>query len=201
MCKSDVLQLVIKGAKRAQSASSDYDLNKQHAPQTAPKLRKAAILLPFVEAPTGLHVILTKRSGALRHHPGQIAFPGGKIDAIDAGQAKNAALREAQEEIGLAPDNVEILGKLPRHETATGFSIEPILGRVIQDFDPRPEMGEVDEVFTVPFDFLSKPSNYKISTIRWQGSERRFYSIPHGPYYIWGATARILRVLAGGMSA
>lgn len=200
MGKSDALERVIYGAALAGQDSSDFDLNTQYKPLKNMKLREAAVLLPFLDDPAGLRLILTKRSNALRHHPGQIAFPGGKVDAADSG-VQAAALREAEEEIGLARENVEILGTLPSHETVTGFSIKPVIGRVKSNFSPMLEAGEVQEAFTVPFQFLADPENYSVESILWKGERRFFYTIPYGPHYIWGATARILRVLVGGMQA
>jgi 8-oxo-dGTP pyrophosphatase MutT (NUDIX family) len=147
------------------------------------------------DGPGGPRLYLTKRSPALKHHPGQIAFPGGKQDAGDADPTA-AALREAEEEIGLAGDGVAILGTLPPHETVTGFTVTPVLARVTAPFAPVPEPGEVAEVFSVPFAHVADPANYGVEARRWRGRMRRYYAVPWGPYYIWGATARILHGLA-----
>ena len=199
MAKSEALAEVLRGAARCHAGSSDFDLNPENAPLPGAKLRPAAVLLAFEERSDGLHLILTKRAAHLRHHPGQIALPGGKIDPEDAGP-QAAALREAEEEIGLARENVEVLGELPVHETVTGFSIQPVLGRIRATFSPKPEIGEVEEVFSVPFAFLSQPANFVVVSRLWRGAPRYYYTAPYGPYYIWGATARILRGLADGMS-
>lgn len=188
---------IVARARSLHAGSSDYDLNPQFRPTSGRDLRKAAVLLAFMTGPDGLHLILTKRSAALRHHPGQIAFPGGKQDPEDANLAETA-LREAEEEIGLARDNVELLASLPPHETVTGFVVTPVIGRVCTHFRPRPEAGEVDEVFRVPYAFLADPAHYRVQSRLWQGKKRAYYTIPWGPYYIWGATARMLRMLAGG---
>ena len=175
--------------------SSDFDLNPGIRLAPDRPLRPAAVLVPVWLRAERAGLILTKRSSRLKHHPGQIAFPGGKVDATDAGPAA-AALRESHEEIGLPPDRVQILGTLPVHETVTGFAVTPFVGLIRGDFDPVPEAGEVDEVFTVPLAHVLDPARYAIERRRWMGVWRRYYAVPYGPYYIWGATARILRGLA-----
>ncbi len=175
--------------------SSDFDLNPDVILPQSRKLRPAGVLVAFQIDSNGLDLILTKRSSRLKHHPGQIAFPGGKVDAGDT-DVTAAALREADEEIGLSPDNVEVLGTLPCHETVTGFAVTPVIGLVKDKFDPVPEPGEVDEVFAVPFTHVANAAMFSVQYRRWQGRRRHYYTVPFGPYYIWGATARILRGLA-----
>ena len=179
----------------SQGSSSDFDLNPSLKLSQGHVSRPAAVLIALWDRPTGARLILTKRASHLQHHPGQIAFPGGKVDAGDANH-EAAALREAHEEIGLASDQVQIVGRLPVHETVTGFLITPILGHIRDDFKPTPQAGEVDEVFSVPLDHVLNPDNYCIERRQWRGEWRHFYAVPYGPYYIWGATARILRGLA-----
>ena len=178
-------------AARTARPSSDYDLNPGVVLPPGRKLRPAAVLIAVEDGA----VILTKRASHLKHHPGQIALPGGKIDAGDA-DAVAAALREAQEEIGLPPENVALVARLPEHETVTGYTVTPVLARVRAPFVDRPEPGEVDEVFRVPLGFLMTPENYRVERRRWRGTWRSFYVVPWGPYYIWGATARVLKSLA-----
>ncbi len=174
--------------------SSDFDLNPQFRPEGAP-LRPAAVLIAVELAETPL-LYLTKRASSLKHHPGQIAFPGGKLDPEDGDNPVAAALREAHEEIGLPPANVEILGRMPAHETITSFSVTPVLGIIHTPFNPVAEPGEVDEVFCVPLSHVLDRANYGQEYRLWRGQRRGFYVVPYGPYYIWGATARMLRFLA-----
>ncbi|TCP61112.1 8-oxo-dGTP pyrophosphatase MutT (NUDIX family) [Rhodovulum bhavnagarense] len=180
---------------RAGRETSDYDLNPGFRLPEGRVLRDAAVLVPVRPTPRGLRLILTKRSSRLKHHPGQIAFPGGKVDEGDAGPV-DAALREAREEIGLPPDLVEVLGTMPPHETVTGFTVTPVLGHVRDAFTPMPEAGEVDEVFDVPFAHVMTPAHFVVQSRIWRGQRRHYFTVPYGPYYIWGATARILRALA-----
>ena len=141
-------------------------------------------------------LILTKQSSRLKHHPGQIAFPGGKVEQSDCA-ATAAALHEAWEEIGLMPDNVEVLGQLSQYETVTNFLITPVLGRVLGPFVPRPEAGEV---FEVPLHHVTNPAHFIRERRRRRGVWRHYETVPYGPYYIWGATARIMRGLADRMA-
>ncbi len=198
----DSLENVVRVlAGKFSESSSDFDLNpdvRNTWPQAA-KLRPAAVLVPLVETANGLNMILTKRASHLKHHPGQIAFPGGKVDSVDKNQT-DAALREAEEEIGLTRANVDVLGEMPFHETVTSFRVTPVVGRVKSAFDPVPEPGEVEEVFEVPLAYLAEPGNYLIEGRFWGGVRRQYYTIPYGPYYIWGATARILRGFAERLS-
>lgn len=180
------------GLKQGGIASSDFDLNPETVLPAARKLRPAGVLAPIVETADGLNLLLTKRSAALKHHPGQIAFPGGKQDEGDA-DVIAAALREAHEEIGLPRENVEVLGTLPPHETVTSFLVTPVIGLVTAPFEVVPEPGEVDEVFAVPLDHVLDPDNYLIQSRRWRGQTRHYFVVPYGPYYIWGATACMLR--------
>jgi 8-oxo-dGTP pyrophosphatase MutT (NUDIX family) len=177
---------------RAAEPSSDFDLNPGTVLPEGRVLRPAGVLAAIMEAPDGLRLILTKRSSRLKHHPGQIAFPGGKQDEGDT-DVMVAALREAHEEIGLPPSHVEVLGTLPAHETVTGFLVTPIIGHVRRPFEIRPEPGEVAEVFTVPLAHVLDARNFVIEGRRWRGQRRSYFAVPYGPYYIWGATARMLR--------
>lgn len=180
-------------------ASSDYDLNPDIRHPGRP-LRAASVLVPLVERGARLDLILTRRAARLAHHPGQVAFPGGKQDPSDASPLA-AALREADEEIGLDPAGVQILGALDPHETVTFFNVTPFVGLVPPDFRPVSDPAEVAEVFEVPLDFALDPANLQVHRRRWQGQVRAYYAIPYGPHYIWGATARMLKALGDRMRA
>lgn len=195
MSVPDAIAAVGAALGRARQPTSDFDLNPETVLAEGRRLRPAGVLVPLMPGERGARVVLTQRSSALKHHPGQIAFPGGKQEEGDA-DVTAAALREAQEEIGLDPANVEILGYLPTHETVTGFTVTPVVARVLSPYSPVPEEAEVAEVFDVPLDHVLQASRYRIEARYWRGTMRRYYTVPFGPYYIWGATARMLRSLA-----
>ncbi len=156
-------------------------------------IRPAAVLIPIVEHPEPT-VLLTQRSPHLADHAGQISFPGGKIDAIDATPC-DAALREAEEEVGLDRGFVETLGYLPVYGTGFGFRILPTVARVKPGFELRINRSEVDDAFEVPLAFLMDPRNHQLHAKEFRGVERTYYAMPFAERYIWGATAGILRVL------
>lgn len=180
------------------NASSDFDLNPEAALPKTQLLRPAAVLIAIESSGTEPRIILTQRASTLRHHAGQVAFPGGKRDEEDA-NIEETALREADEEIGLHPENVQILGRLPDHETVTGFSVTPVLGLVRDAFVPQADPNEVAEVFSAPLRHVTDIAQFSVQGRRWRGQRRHYYTVPFGPYYIWGATARILRALAEGL--
>jgi 8-oxo-dGTP pyrophosphatase MutT (NUDIX family) len=156
-------------------------------------IRPAAVLVPIVDhrEPT---VLLTQRAQHLPDHPGQISFAGGKIDRTDA-DPLSAALREAEEEIGLARDHVEPLGYLDVYMTTLGYRIVPTIARVTPGFKLTLNTGEVDDVFEVPLAFLMDQANVQRHSRDWQGMTRHYYAITFGERYIWGVTAGILRNL------
>ena len=197
---TDLVQSLRAALSAQGPESSDFDLNPEVTLPADRKLRPAGVLVALTRVGDAWHVILTKRSSALKHHPGQIAFAGGKQDETDT-DVIAAALREAHEEIGLPSGIVDVIGTLPVHETVTAFRVTPVLAIIRDTFEFLPEPGEVEEVFTVPLGHLLDPGNYLVQYRRWQGSRRYYFTVPYGPYYIWGATARILRGLAERMAA
>ena len=174
-------------------ASGDAPGPRRLEPAALSRARPAAVLLPIVERPEGLSVLLTLRASDLRAHSGQVAFPGGKIDSGET--PLKAALREAHEEIGLEQRFIEPLGWLDPYFTGTGFRIAPLVALVQPSFALKLNKLEVDEVFETPFAFLMDAANHRLEEREWQGRRRQFYAMPHEGRYIWGATAGILRNL------
>jgi len=156
-------------------------------------VRPAAVLIPVVDHPQPT-VLLTQRAAHLNDHAGQISFPGGKIDAADVSPL-DAALREAEEEIGLSREFVDPIGYLDLYGTAFGFRILPTVARVRPGFKLRVNHAEVDDAFEVPLAFLMDPANHQVHNKEFRGIERSYYAMPFAERYIWGATAGILRVL------
>lgn len=190
-------RLIHSLANGTPTQSSDHDLNSGLAtPSTgAVKYRPASVLIPVVDRASGPKVILTRRASDLKHHAGQVSFPGGKQDEGDA-SALDAALREASEEIGLHRHQADIIGTMAVHRTVTAFEVTPFVALVAQEFQAVADPIEVAEIFEVPLAFLLNRGNFQIHSRVWHGHTRSFYVIPYGPHYIWGATARILRALA-----
>lgn len=154
-------------------------------------LRPAAVLLPIFAHEDGLRMLFTVRTDHLYDHAGQISFPGGRTDDVDR-NAEDTALRESSEEIGLAPEAVEILGTLHDYVTVTGYRVTPVVGLVADRQPLRLDPFEVAQVFEVPLDFLLNPRNHQRNLVLHQGKARYYYSISFGLRYIWGATAGML---------
>lgn len=176
-------------------APSDFDLNPSARKEAQGQIaaRPAAVLVPVIKRPQPT-VLFTLRPDHLTVHRGQISFPGGKVESGDDSPVATA-LREAREEIGLAPSDVNIVGYLDRYHTATGFLISPVVALVPQTFSPAPDPTEVDEVFEVPLAFLMNPDNHRVESKMYKQKIRKFYVMPYRNRYIWGATAGILRNL------
>ena len=158
--------------------------------QTVP----AAVLVPLVERDAGLTVLLTQRADTLKDHAGQISFPGGRIEPGDK-DAWHAALREAQEEVGLEPDWVEFAGYLPDHMVATGYCVTPVVGFVRPDYTVKIAVAEVHEVFEVPLEYIFDVANHKSRRRTLAGITVELHDIPFGARNIWGATAGMLLTL------
>lgn len=155
----------------------------------------AAVLVPLVRRPAGLAVMLTRRTEHLRDHAGQISFPGGRSEPADHGPV-GTALRETEEEVGLARRYIEIVGELPRYITITGYDVTPVVALVTSPFVLRPDASEVAEVFEVPLAFLLDPANHRQHSLHYRGALRHYFAMPYGEYFIWGATAGMIRSLA-----
>jgi 8-oxo-dGTP pyrophosphatase MutT (NUDIX family) len=166
------------------------DLEKQKA-NAQLELRPAAVLLLVVNHASGPTVVFTQRTAHLSDHAGQISFPGGRCDAEDC-TPERTALREAEEEIGIQPHRVEILGRLPEYRTVTGFSVTPVVGWAEPPLEYRPDPREVDAVFEVPLAFLLDANNHRYESALFKGRMRKYWAVPYGERFIWGATAGML---------
>jgi 8-oxo-dGTP pyrophosphatase MutT (NUDIX family) len=175
----------------------DHELNPGLAPPG--RLVPAAVLVPVVDRPGGLTVLLTQRSRHLQAHAGQISFPGGRLEPGDA-DAVAAALRETEEEIGLARDRVEVVGRLDTYLTRTGFEVVPVVGLVAPPFALRLDEFEVEDAFEVPLGFVLDPARRARHARVFQGVERHFWAMPWGERFIWGATAGMLVNLAEALA-
>jgi 8-oxo-dGTP pyrophosphatase MutT (NUDIX family) len=154
------------------------------------EIRNAAVLVPVVERHDQLTVLFTRRTAHLHDHAGQISFPGGRSEAEES--PLDTALRETEEEIGLARGHIEPLGELTEYVTITGYRVTPVVGLVRPPFELAPDDFEVAEIFEVPLSFLLDPANHQRNSVVYEGLRRHYYAMPYGPYYIWGATAGML---------
>ena len=175
---------------RLDDARGDHDLNRTAPRKPDPK--RAAVLIPVVRRETGLTILFTRRSGALRAHSGQISFPGGRIDAADASPLA-AAMREAREEIGLDPRFVEPLGYSDTYLSTSGYLVTPAVGLVSEGFSLALNPAEVDEVFETPLAYALDDAHFELHVRPWGGVLRRYYALPFENRYVWGVTAGILR--------
>lgn len=157
-------------------------------------LRPAAVLVPVVDRPGGATMLLTKRTETLKSHPGQVAFPGGRVDPEDA-SIEAAAMREADEEIGLKAEFIEVVGRLSDYYSGSGFKITPVLSVVRPGFVLTINPDEVEEAFEVPLAFLMDAANHQTDSRIWGDIKRSFYTMPYGEKYIWGVTAGIIRAV------
>ena len=161
-----------------------------HLLRKAEEIRPAAVLVPLVRREQGLTVLFTRRTAHLHDHAGQISFPGGRSEADESPEA--TALRESEEEIGLPPGQVEILGSLQEYVTVTGYRVTPVVGLVSTPLELVPDAFEVAEIFEVPLEFLLDPANHLRNSLHHEGMRRHYYAMPYREYYIWGATAGMI---------
>jgi 8-oxo-dGTP pyrophosphatase MutT (NUDIX family) len=168
----------------------DNDLNLDvDSPVTA--LTSAAVLVPIVDRPEGLTILLTQRTDHLRDHAGQISFPGGRVECDDTDH-EATALRETKEEIGLSAERIDLIGRLDRYITRTSYEVVPVVGFVNPPFTVKPDPFEVADIFEVPLQFLADPDNHQRHSRFYNGARRKFYAMPYEGRYIWGVTAGIL---------
>jgi 8-oxo-dGTP pyrophosphatase MutT (NUDIX family) len=171
----------------------DHDLNPDWVDLPAP-LKPAAVLAPIVRRPEGWTVLFTQRTNETPAHPGQVSFPGGRVEARDA-DAVATALRETEEEIGLARRFIEPIGAWDRYNTGTGFTVTPIVGFIEPGFELTLNPREVADVFETPLSFLMDPANHERREAVWNGKPRAYYAMPYEGRFIWGATAGMIRAL------
>lgn len=180
------------GLRVSEGVRGDHTLPGNAPPE---KRVPAAVLVGMVDRPDGLTVLLTQRTAHLSDHAGQISLPGGRIEPSDPDHV-HAALREAEEEVGLPPSHVEVIGRLDTYITGTGFEITPVVGLVRVPFALRLDAFEVAEAFEVPLSFIIDPANHERHSRELRGRMRSFFVLPYNDRYIWGATAAMLVNLA-----
>ena len=200
--RADIVSRLATSPPLAELLTADDLERQQFAAQQQP-LKPAAVLLLVVNHPGDPTVVFTQRTADLADHAGQISFPGGRCDAGDC-DPEATALREAEEEIGIAADRVEILGRLPEYHTSTGYVVTPVVGWAEPPLAFRPDPREVAEVFEVPLAFLLDVENHRYESAFHRGRLRNYWAMPYGERFIWGATAGMLvtfhRILLGSLS-
>ncbi|NWG53436.1 MAG: CoA pyrophosphatase [Hydrogenophilaceae bacterium] len=181
------------GAPAGPAGRSDFDLDPGFAPADDRVLKAAAVLAAIVRRPARWTMLFTERAEDLPSHPGQVSFPGGRVQPGET--AVEAALREAEEELGVSRALFTPLGAWEPYETGTGYRITPIVALIEPGFALAPDPREVAGVFETPLSFLMNPANHEVRKAIWQGRERTYYAMPHDGKFIWGATAGMIRAL------
>lgn len=182
----EIRRRLAAAAPAAQALAGDLGASGEPA-----ALTPASVLVPIIAHRESLTVLFTRRTAHLRAHSGQISFPGGRVEPQDASPAQTA-LRETQEEIGIAPEQIELIGALPEYHTRTGYRISPMVGVISPPFTVQADAQEVDAVFEVPLSFLLDPRNHQRHRRAFQGRMISYFAMPYGEHYIWGATAAML---------
>lgn len=203
MVTREILRLRLGSARRGAGARwlrGDEGAHHGASPGVTLKRTPAAVLIGVVERREGPAVLLTQRTEHLKDHAGQISFPGGRVEPQDR-SIEATALREAEEEIGLEPAKVEVLGELAPYDTITGFRIHPVVGWIEPPFELRPDRFEVADVFEVPLHFVLDPANHRRQSYRRGALTRAYYVLPYQGRFIWGATAGILVNFSGLLRA
>lgn len=172
---------------------TDYDLNPGWPVPEAANVRQAAVLVALIDRGEDYNVVLTLRPDTMSNHAGQIAFPGGRLEPGET--ALTAALREANEEIGVVPQTVRLLGQGDTYLSGSGYAIAPFVGVLPSDFVPQPHEREVADVFETPLSFLMDAANHQRHEREFRGALRAYYAMPHNGRYIWGVTAGMLKSL------
>lgn len=177
----------------------DHDLNPGMG--IVDDLTPAAVLIPLIDRDDQVMTLFTQRTSHLAHHAGQISFPGGHSDPVDA-SPEDTALRETEEEVGVHRRHIRVIGRLDPYITRTGFSVIPVVGLIAPPFEVSPDPNEVEDVFEVPLSFLMDPANHQRHKREVNGTRRDFYAMPYNDRFIWGATAGMIKnlydVLVGG---
>lgn len=187
---TDTLELTADWLRRA-TACHGLPEAVREAGSDAGDTVEAAVLVPIVARPEGLHVLLTQRTAHLRDHAGQVSFPGGRCEPEDATPVATA-LRESHEEVGIRPEQVEVLGRLPEYFTSTGFRVTPVVGLVTPPLNLSLDDFEVADVFEPPLAFFLDAANYRRERREYRGVLREYWAVPWQEYFIWGATAGML---------
>jgi 8-oxo-dGTP pyrophosphatase MutT (NUDIX family) len=184
------LEDIRRGLARPSPPHEEHDLHMISL-REGTKVTEAAVLVPLVNRDGGVQVLLTQRTAHLRDHAGQISFPGGRVELEDPDR-ETTALRETEEEIGLARERIALLGRLPGYEIPSGFRIEPVVGWVEPPFDLKADEFEVADIFEAPLTHFLDPENYQRREYHFRGRHRHYLAIPYEGRYIWGATAGML---------